>query len=96
MVSRGPYIGAATTIVSLNQMKSSLNDRYLVVNRLQIKQTHGEQHVFLVLIDGSGVGDSIGMLDHTDGLACVTLFCEVDVIERSNIIFVCVCPETYQ
>lgn len=52
------------------------------------RQTHGEQHVFLVLVDGSGVGDSIGMLDHTDGLTCVTVFCQMEVIEGSVFIFV--------
>lgn len=91
MVNRRPYTGAATTLVSLNQVKSFLNNCYIVVSSLQIKgweQTHGEQHVFLVLVDGSEVGDSIGMLDHTDGLTCVAVFCEVEVTDGSVFIFV--------
>lgn len=34
------------------------------------KQTHREQHVLLVLVDGSEVWDGIGVLDHTDRLTC--------------------------
>lgn len=33
-------------------------------------KTHREKHVLFVLIDSSGVGDRIGVLDHTDGLTC--------------------------
>lgn len=32
------------------------------------KKTHREQHVFLVLVDSSGVWDGISVLYHTDGL----------------------------
>ena len=32
------------------------------------KKTHREEHVFLVLVDGSGVWDGISVLDHTDRL----------------------------
>lgn len=52
-----------------------------------IRRTHREQHVFLVLVDGSGVGDSVGVLDHADGLTCATDFSEAAALRASAIIF---------
>lgn len=40
----------------------------LVTSRKQQQHTHREKHVFLVLVDGSEVGDSFSVLDHTDRL----------------------------
>lgn len=34
------------------------------------QDAHREKHVLLVLVDSPGVGDSLIVLDHTDGLTC--------------------------
>lgn len=34
------------------------------------QSAHREKHVLLVLVDSPGVGDSLIVLDHTDGLTC--------------------------
>ena len=41
----------------------------VVVWRVLRRVPYREQHVLLVLVDGSQIGDGIGVLDHTDGLA---------------------------
>lgn len=65
----GSYVG------TLRKRKKMVNCFIVAMDQIKekssnVKNTNGEQHVFLVLVDSSGVGNDFCVFDDRDGLSC--------------------------